>query len=60
MHFDVVCGRPVSPDEAPGQTEYAGRHYWFCSVDCLQDFSDDPETYVGARGTARAARRRSG
>jgi YHS domain-containing protein len=60
MHFDVVCGRPVSPAEAPGQTEHEGRQYWFCSVDCLQDFADDPEAYVaGSRtraGRVRAAR----
>jgi Cu+-exporting ATPase len=47
MEIDPVCGMEVNPQSAAGSYEYKGTTYYFCSTGCLQDFKDDPESYIG-------------
>ena len=55
---DPVCGMSVDPQTAKHRWEHAGKTYVFCSARCLQKFRDDPQSYLGAAGTApRAAPR---
>jgi Cu+-exporting ATPase len=49
MEIDVVCGMEVDPTDAPAETEYAGKIFYFCSSDCLAQFEDDPETFIAPR-----------
>jgi P-type Cu+ transporter len=48
MEIDPVCGMEVDPDSAAGSFGYQGTTYYFCSVGCLEDFREDPESYVGS------------
>jgi Cu+-exporting ATPase len=43
---DPVCGMMVEPDTAAAQAEYDGKTYYFCSVDCKEEFEEDPESYL--------------
>jgi len=36
----------VDPQNPPGSYEYKGAMYYFCSQGCLQDFKEDPESYL--------------
>ncbi len=47
MEIDPVCGMEVDPATAAASHEYAGTTYYFCSHECLEDFKEDPESYVG-------------
>jgi len=51
MEIDIVCGMEVDPTDAPAQSEYGGKTYYFCSTDCLREFEDDPDAFA-ARHTA--------
>jgi P-type Cu+ transporter len=46
MEIDPVCGMEVDPDTAAGSFEYQGTTYYFCSKGCLEDFSEDPESFL--------------
>ncbi len=43
---DPVCGMMVEPDSAAAKVEYKGKTYYFCSVDCKEEFEEDPESYL--------------
>lgn len=43
---DPVCGMNISPDKAAGKYEYKGSTWYFCSNNCLNKFTADPEKYV--------------
>lgn len=43
---DPVCGMTVDPAKAPGNYEYAGQRYSFCSLNCLVKFRAEPERYL--------------
>ncbi len=43
---DPVCGMMVEPDSAAAKVEYEGKTYYFCSVDCKEEFEEDPESYL--------------
>lgn len=47
MKIDPVCGMEVDPRSAAGSYEYRGTIYYFCSQGCLEDFREDPESYLG-------------
>jgi P-type Cu+ transporter len=49
---DPVCGMLVDPLKAVGKVEYKGRSYYFCSPGCTAGFSEDPEKFLAAHGTA--------
>jgi len=46
MHVDPVCGMTVDPASAAGSFEHQGTTYYFCSLGCLEDFRDDPGSYL--------------
>lgn len=47
MEIDPVCGMEVAPKSAAGSFEYEGVTYYFCSQGCLDDFREDPASYLG-------------
>ena len=51
-HKDPVCGMMVAPGKAAARLEHAGKTYYFCSKNCAERFSHDPETFLAAPGTA--------
>lgn len=44
--IDPVCGMIVDPERAAGHYEYDGKTYYFCSAECLNKFSENPESYL--------------
>ena len=46
MEIDPVCGMEVEPASAAGSFEYQGVTYYFCSSECLEDFREDPSSYI--------------
>lgn len=44
--IDPVCGMTVTEDTAAGKKEYKGQTYYFCSQNCLNKFSANPEAFV--------------
>jgi len=47
MEIDPVCGMEVDPRSAASSYVYKGTTYYFCSMGCLEDFKEDPESYTG-------------
>jgi len=37
----------VDPGQAVGSLTFQGVEYQFCSLDCVQAFSESPERYAG-------------
>jgi Cu+-exporting ATPase len=46
MEIDPVCGMDVDAQSAAGSYEYNGTTYYFCSMGCLEDFKEDPDSYT--------------
>jgi P-type Cu+ transporter len=46
VEIDPVCGMEVQPETAAGSFEYGGTTYYFCSLGCLEDFREDPASYL--------------
>ncbi len=46
MSQDPVCGMEVRPENAIAKSEYHGKTYHFCSVDCQRKFTDNPDKFV--------------
>lgn len=49
---DPVCGMSVDPAKSAGKVERNGKTYYFCSKRCAERFSQDPEKFLAAPGTA--------
>ena len=47
MEIDPVCGMEVDPGTAAWKTVHGGKTYYFCSKGCLEDFIEDPGSYLG-------------
>jgi YHS domain-containing protein len=43
---DPVCNMTVDEASAAAKSEYDGKTYYFCSVDCKEEFDADPASYV--------------
>ncbi len=43
---DPVCGMEMSEHESDFCLDYDGKHYCFCSEECLEEFQDNPEMYI--------------
>lgn len=43
---DPVCGMTVTYESAKARSEYNGQTYYFCSMDCKEQFDKDPERYI--------------
>lgn len=46
---DPVCGMTINSDDL--SLDYQGRHYVFCSNQCLERFQSSPHLYVGYPGS---------
>jgi len=51
MPKDPICGMEAGPEKCAGQTEYNGTVYYFCSLKCLEKFTNDPQGWLS--GSAR-------
>ncbi len=47
--IDPVCGMTVSPEMSAGKYEYKSKTYYFCSMNCLKKFEQNPEQYLQPR-----------
>src|SRR6266581_7111222 len=47
-HRDPVCGMMVVPEKAAAKAEHAGMTYYFCSKNCAERFSREPEKFLVA------------
>ena len=45
---DPVCGMELNPQHAAATTAYQGQTFYFCRVECQQQFDQSPERYVKA------------
>lgn len=43
--IDPVCGMEVTPP-AEGHIEYRAKHYYFCSIVCMEEFDKEPGKYL--------------
>ena len=43
---DLVCGMEVDKDLANASSDYKGKHYFFCSLECKDKFTKEPERYI--------------
>jgi Cu+-exporting ATPase len=43
---DPICGMEVTYETAQARSEYEGQTYYFCSLDCKEQFDKNPEQYV--------------
>jgi Cu+-exporting ATPase len=45
---DPVCGMEVNPQNAAATTAFQGQTFYFCRVECQQQFDQSPERYAKA------------
>lgn len=45
MEKDVVCEMDVDPARAPATSQYQGKTYYFCSVECKNKFEANPAQF---------------
>ena len=45
---DPVCGMEINPQNAAATTGYQGQTFYFCRVECQEQFEQSPERYVKA------------
>ena len=43
--IDPICGMKVSKD-SEHKSEYKGKTYYFCALNCKQTFDKNPEKYA--------------
>ncbi len=57
MVRDIVCGMGVVEDEiGTFSTSHQGKKFYFCSVECLLLFRQDPELYMKEEKEKKIAR----
>ena len=44
---DPVCGMDVEIARAAASTDHEARTYYFCSLQCKEDFERQPAKYIG-------------
>jgi len=47
MEIDPVCGMEVNPATAEWTFVHEGTTYYFCAKGCMEDFIEDPASYLG-------------
>ncbi len=47
MEIDPVCGMEVDPATAEWKADHEGSTYYFCSRGCMEDFREDPGSFLG-------------
>jgi P-type Cu+ transporter len=55
MERDPVCGMSVDPEKAKAKVEHGGKSYYFCCPRCAERFTQEPEKFLAAPGTAAMA-----
>lgn len=48
---DPVCGTKLNPHIVTYEYQYLGRTHYFCSLECLIAFDEEPEKYHGNPGS---------
>jgi len=48
MARDPVCGMEVDERELAATSQFQGRTFQFCSIDCKKKFDQNPEEYERA------------
>ena len=43
---DPICGMTIEESDAVATSDHDGTTYYFCSMDCKQEFDSAPEDYV--------------
>jgi YHS domain-containing protein len=43
---DPVCNMEVTYENAQARSEYDGQTHYFCSLECKEQFDQNPETYL--------------
>src|SRR5262249_23234825 len=53
--IDPVCGRPIVQAEADASltSEYADITYRFCSAECMERFTEQPDVFVAQPGSGQ-------
>jgi P-type Cu+ transporter len=51
MVRDPVCGARLDPETAACQCSYLGETYYFCCLNCQEQFVADPLRYVAPRSS---------
>jgi Cu+-exporting ATPase len=47
MHvIDPVCGRELANDDTAWTLTFGGETFYFCSLDCHDEFEQHPEEYL--------------
>lgn len=46
MHEDIVCNRPIDASTTVWASRYHGEPYFFCSLQCREQFELEPEDYL--------------
>jgi YHS domain-containing protein len=52
-NIDPVCGMELTPGQIEAQSQYQGKRYDFCSVECKRLFDANPKAYIDASATAQ-------
>lgn len=47
---DPVCGMPLEPDGPIFTSERLGKTYYFCSENCMHNFSGEPQNRLLLNG----------
>ena len=50
---DPVCGMELTYENAQARSEYDGQTYYFCSLDCKEQFDQNPEKYANQEQETR-------
>jgi Cu+-exporting ATPase len=48
-HIDPVCGMVVKDETANATYDFNGKTYYFCSIECKEEFRKDPEKYLNEK-----------
>ena len=48
MAIDPVCRMAIDPGQAVGALTFQGQKYYFCSLECIQGFSEAPARYAAS------------
>jgi len=43
---DPICAMTIEESDAVGSSEYQGKTYYFCSMDCKEEFDSNPGDYA--------------
>ena len=44
-HIDPVCGMEVDEQNAVGKSEFEGRPFYLCSLECQKEFDANPQRF---------------